>query len=90
MKILVLNGHKYSRELFEDYKIRAKFELDVKGQAYTNSIDIYTTDEDKNNVFKIISSKTSDRVLGIRIINWTTKEQDDRNTLFIEETLKDI
>ena len=90
MKILVQNGHKYSRKEFERYTHRLKFELDVINQEWKSNIDIYTTDSDKNSVYMVISGLTTDKVEHLELVYWTTKEQDDRDTLLIEETLKDF
>jgi len=45
MKILELNGLKYSRNSFEDYKFRAKINIRTVKDKYI--LDIYTTDPDK-------------------------------------------
>lgn len=87
-KIIEINGHKYSRQEFEDYKLRVKFEFEMYNGDYHN-IDIYTTQEDKNEVYMTVSEKQADSVKCIEIVNVSTKEQDDLTSKFIEETLGD-
>jgi hypothetical protein len=89
-KILELNGFKYSRKQFEGYTHRLKFELDVVNQEWKSNIDIYTNNEDKRSVYNVISELTTDKVKNLELVNWTTKEQDDLDVQFLEETLKDL
>lgn len=89
-KILELNGFKYSREQFEGYAHRLKFELDVVNQEWKSNIDIYTNNEDKRSVYNVISELTTDKVKNLELVNWTTKEQDELTSKFIEEILKDL
>lgn len=85
-----INGHKYSRGIFKDYKFRAIFALEVKDEQYLTKIHIYTTNSDREEVLNVIKSRAKEQVISVSLFHWTTKEQDDRDTLFIEETLKGI
>jgi hypothetical protein len=88
--MLELNGHKYSRESFDDYKYRAKFQFEVKGQEHYSSIDIYTTDTSRIEVYAVVFARITDKVERIKLIHWASREQDNLSTKFIEETLKNI
>jgi len=88
--MLELNGYKYSREKFEGYAHRVKFEFEVFGQTHTSNMDIYTDNPYRQNVLEIINARKSDKVLSISLANWTTKEQDESTAKFIDETLKDL
>jgi len=90
-KILELNGYKYSREEFEDYKFRTIFRIGTDTDWINdNNITIYTNNPSKEDVDKVILSRTTDRVVSFKMEHWTTKEQDDLTSQFLEETLKDI
>lgn len=90
MNILELNNNKYSRSEFEGWLYRAKFEVILKGEEHTDNFDIYTTDSTKASISDVITKRILDKVLSIRLVHFTTKEQDDLNEIFIEETLKNI
>lgn len=89
--MLELNGHKYSREQFEEYTHRAKFRLN-RGEDWRNdiTIDVYTTNSNKEDVFYIVNARTKEEVTACKMEHWTTKEQDDLSAKLIEETLKDF
>lgn len=86
----IVNGLKYSQEQFEDYKVRYQFEFKVEERDYITNIDIYSNDTDKNNVCNIVSQSSSDKVISLELVHTSTKEQDDRDTEWLEEILKDI
>lgn len=91
MKILELNGHKYSRKEFEGYKFRSMFRLTVDNDWRNDSIiTIYTDNPDKESVKEVINGQKKEIVKTCEIKHWTTKEQDELTALFIEETLRDI
>ena len=85
-----INGHTYSKTSFDDYKIRYKFTFNTDDTDYMHNQNIYSTCLDKNEVFNNIKNKMHSKVYNLEIYHTATKEQDDRDTLFIEETLKDI
>lgn len=88
MKILELNGHKYSKDSFEDYKFRAKIRI-ANTVNEEIQIDIYTTDGDEKSVENVLLDRKSDKVTSLQIIYWTTREQDDWSAEMIEEWLKE-
>lgn len=91
MKILEVNEHKYSREAFEGYKYRAIIEATLFDQYWTDKIDIYTTNSNKSEIEEVINSiKNKNKVSSIKLIHFTTKEQDEASSKFLEEFLKDI
>jgi len=83
MKILELNGLKYSREQFDDYKIRCKVELYTAKEKHT--LDIYTTDLNIDNIQQVLFNIKAENVGKVDIVNYTTKEQDDLTAQFIDE-----
>ena len=88
MKILEVDGHKYSRETFKNYGFRAKVVIGTTTGHH--NMDIYTTDPDKVNVENVLLDRRADKVMSIQITYWCTKEDDDIAAEFIEEILKDI
>lgn len=91
MKLLNKEGFKYSREEFEDYKFRTIFNLSISDDWRNDTkINIYTNNPSKQEVIELVNSLTTDKVKFCGMEYWTTKEQDDLTTQFIEEILKDI
>lgn len=85
-----INGHTYSKKEYKDYKFRYKFEYANLDNLYTSDFDIYTDNSNRNEVFETIFKSLTRMVVGFTIVNVSTKEQDDRSILFLEETLKGI
>ena len=96
MKILVVDGYKYSKDSFADYKYRAKVNIKfvelVKGDIKCDemNLDIYTTCPHKEVVEDVLLDRKTDKVTSLQIIYWCSREDDDRAAEFIEETLKDL
>lgn len=84
-QILKLNGLKYSRHYFDDYKCRAQ--VAIKIGEVTHNLDIYTTDTNRANVQMVLFSRKSKDATSLVIINWTTREQDDIQSKFLDEFL---
>ena len=90
-KILEQKGFKYSREKFEGYKFRTSFRFSVSEDWREDTkTTIYTDNPNIEEVFEVINSRTGEDIIKSFMEHWTTKEQDDLATLFIEETLKDL
>lgn len=90
-KILELNGYKYSREEFEGHTHRAKFRLAESEYWRKDScIDIYTNNPNKEKVKEVIKNRVKETIISCKMEHWTTKEQDDLTSKFIEETFKDL
>jgi len=83
------NGKKYSRSRFDGYTHRFKVEFET-GSIYKASMDIYTDTDIHAVVRNFIDSVKTKKVISFKIIHMASKEQDDLNAKFIEETLKDI
>jgi hypothetical protein len=91
MKILEVNGFKYSREEFKGYKIRTIFNLRVNNDWRDDTkVHIYTDNTNREEVVRVVNSKTKDKVIEVILEHWTTKEQDEATSLFLDEFLKDI
>jgi hypothetical protein len=64
MKILEVNGFKYSREEFEGYKFRMMVRLSVSDDwRKDRNVNIYTDNPDKSEAFNVITSRTSKEVI---------------------------
>lgn len=86
-----IKGHKYSREEFEDYKYRVKFRFSVSEDWREDStLDIYTTCQDKKEIVDVIESLKKDKVIKCVAENFSTKEQDVKIDLLLEEILKNL
>ncbi len=95
--ILELDGHKYSTKEFEGYLFRAKFIVTTRGD-YRQIIntDIYTTNNNRDEVQNILINRIVGKLNGdssvfpeeTGIIYWTTKEQDESTSKFIDDIFK--
>ena len=86
-----IQGYRYSTTPFEEYTHRAKVELYTPDlQFIYHSLDVYTDNPSIKKTADIIRKNAKDDVVSLDIVYWTTKEQDDRNTEFITQTLTDL
>ena len=85
--MLEINGLKYSRQRFDNYKYRAIaiFYIDNK----IHRLDIYTTDTDKSNLIDVLVGRTKIGVSFVRIDHWVTKEQDDMQGKSLDDFLSE-
>lgn len=84
-----INGNKYSRESFEDYKLRVKIEIiDIDNNEY--NFDIYTTQTYLQKIRTDLETIVNDKVKIINIIHIATKEQDDLACKFIDGWLNEV
>ena len=83
-----VNGLKYNRSEFKGYKntLVSLFEKD----GVEHKLDIYTTDDDIENVIIVLKSDMKKGVKFIKAYNWMTKEQCDKNMEWLEQTLSGI
>ena len=79
---------KNSNKEFEDYKHRAI--VIAKRDNEEHRVDIYTDCLDKEQFIEHIKANVKQGVEFVRLDHWCTKEQDDRASELIEETLKDL
>lgn len=92
--IKIKNGFKYSLKEFEGYKYRAKFIAeDEKGNQVINT-DIYTDNEDRQEVSNLLCSSAKEKGYVVNrhwtgLVHWTLKEQDKHASKFLDEFLKD-
>jgi len=80
-----IENNKYSRESFEDYAYRAQIKFELAGEERT--LDIYTTNTDKDNTLEVLTQNTKDGVKTLGITNWSSREQDERSAAFIDELI---
>ena len=85
--MLELNGLKYSKERFNDYKNRAIAVFEKQNEWH--KLDVYTTDTDKDNLIKVLKSIMKDGVDFIQLDHWCSKEQDDRCSEMLDEWLNE-
>ena len=84
-----INGFTYSKEPFEWWKFRAKFEILFDDLTVENkTLDIYTNCENKWETLSSVNLSTKTKLVTLKIVNWSSKEQDEWTIKFIEETLK--
>lgn len=85
-----INGFKYSLKKFENYKFRVLFVYDLEEDNYQNNLTIYTDNDSKDEVSKLVKkalTKKFESTYTIIKIYWFTEEQDERTALFIDELL---
>lgn len=83
-----INGHSYSKESFDNYKLRAIVEfIDNDGDDY--NIELYTTQSDVEQVSLDIFDMITEKVDTFRVRHTATKEQDDLTSQMIDEWLND-
>jgi len=85
--MLEVNGLKYSREQFADYKNRAIAVLE-KDKEY-HRLDVYTTDTNRFNLIEVLKASAKKGVRFVRLDHWCTKEQDDRDAELISDWLSE-
>jgi len=93
--MLDYKNHRYSRESFPEYKFRAVAEFvitEVKDHEVVTKkirVDIYTTNPLQDEVSEVLFDHSAEKVTGVDIIHWATKEQDDAASALIDEWLKE-
>lgn len=93
VELAVAETQRYSRSSFPEYKIRARIFLYVNDGVKDGDeavINIYTTETDKEKFLLGIKSLSSDKVADCQIMSWNTKEQDEIESQFIDEVLRNI
>ncbi len=85
MKILELNGFKYSRESFEGYTFRAMIKIALVDYEYT--FNVYTTDFNMVSVEEVLRDRRPENVTSLKMIYWASKELDDATSEFLDEFL---
>lgn len=83
-----MKEEKYSRESFDDYRLRVKVEIHSYDLGRAITLDIYTTETNREAIdTKLARSVSKGRGYYIGAIHYATKEQDDNATKMIEEWL---
>lgn len=86
-----IDNHKYSRKPFSDYKIRYKVVFDIYGSPYNENLDIYSTNEDRNDVEKVIGELVNKvNVRDWEIVHSASKQQDENSAKMIDEFIKEL
>lgn len=82
-------GQKYSKTPFEGYTMSGKVMITTNdGDEF--AIDIYTTNTNKDEVVDLLMTRKSDKVTTLKILNWSTKDEDDRTNKLISDMLDDF
>lgn len=81
MKILELNGFKYSKVPFEGYTHLARVRLTTVQNEH--HMHIYTTDPYKESVQDMCIDRKSNEVTSLSVVSWSTKEDNDNLTKFM-------
>jgi hypothetical protein len=89
------SGYKYSRKPFEGYRMRYIIKYDIKGERDTSNMTVYSNNPSQEHVDqlflyrlrKIHGSDFIDR--GTCIYHKSTKERDDRVSVWMDEFLKE-
>lgn len=85
-KMKEVNKQWYSRHEFSTYKTRAKINFKLIDESEAN-FDIYTTETDKDKIREAINGMLNrKKCITFEVVNYTTKEQDDAISKFIDET----
>lgn len=79
----------YSKEPFEGYKFRAKVEIDT-GESHLTSFDVYTTSTDRIGTELTLRGFLKYPIMPLKIIHWSSKQQDEESSKFIDEVMKSI
>ena len=83
-----INGFDYSRESFDNYKLRLIVEL-IDTDKKEHRLDIYTTQTSVDAAWDDLLEMVTDKVESFTIVHNATKEQDDLASKFIEEWLNE-
>ncbi len=83
-----VNGFKYSRDSFEEYKLRLVLSFDYNYKIF--SIDIYTTNTNIDNALSDILNQVNKEAKFIKIDHCATKQQDKTCSKMIDDWLSEI
>lgn len=80
---------KYSKERFEGYTHRFMIQFEV-GEPHFRNLDVYSNSDSYELMEKYINENKKEKVISFKVVHRASKEQDDKNSELIDETLKDI
>ena len=80
---------KYSKTEFIGFTHRFKVEFKTD-KPHNSNFDIYSNSDSYKKLEDFINEKKSKEVLSFKIINRSTKEQDEMSAKFIDEILNNI
>lgn len=83
-----LNSETYSLKEFNGYKIRAK--VKYKTSTKSHIFDLYTTETNKEKFEDMCLRLENKNTTFMGVEAWSTKEQDDKTSIFIKEYFKEI
>jgi len=80
---------KYSKQPFDGYTHRFQIRFEI-GEPYTNTLTLYSNDGSYESLEKFIEENKKEKVISYKIEYRSSKEQDDHQSKFLEDFLKDI
>ena len=90
-------GYKYSLKPFDGCLFRAKIVLEMKDGKQEHNTDVYTDNPNRDDVEYILMGAMLNKydskdifMVVSGVVHWSSKEQDEATSKFIEETLKDL
>lgn len=83
-----INGSTYSKESFPGYENRIKVQI-LDTELQVHGIDIYTDEPSFEKAFIDIKSVATSRVLEIDFIYVSSRHEDEANSEFLKDFLKD-
>lgn len=86
--IKVIDNEKYSRSSFDDYKFRGRVE--IKTVDSNHNLDVYTTSSDRAKTEKLLLALANEKVTELKIVCWSTREQDNLANEMLNEWLKEV
>ena len=83
--MLEINGLKYSKERFNDYKARVIVEITKASEEYR--FDVYTTDLVKESIENVLLGRITEGITSLEIVHFATRQYDDACTKLVNEWL---
>lgn len=80
---------KYSRTKFEGFTHRFMIQLEV-GEPDFSTLTLYSNSDSYQELEDFINKKKTDKVISFKIFHRASKEQDEKTSKLIDETLKGI
>jgi len=80
---------KYSKTQFDGFTHRFKVQFEI-GKPYYSNLDIYSNSGSYQKLEDFINEKKSAIVISFKIIQCSSKEQDEIESKFIDETLRGL
>ena len=80
---------RYSKEQFDDYKLRVRIDFYIKDSLEPMSLDVYSEEIDSEEIKKYIRGIASEKDVRIDFFSFSTREQVDLIHEFIKEIINE-